>query len=275
MRADRGQVGSDAGLVVGGAAAEQPTVALGRLERLGLPVGAVARRAGRRGGRRAAPSARRPAPACGRSPTAGRPAPRPVGRRSPRPRTGRPSPSAERRTSSKRAGSALTDGIRTSVFEVAADRGQDAATPRGAGRQASCRRPYRRQVSGSCGVRSDRSPDARTRPAATASANVSRPAGQRQPGVGVGLDDGRRRAAGVPGALDALDRGDRAAPAPRRSCPGCRSVSTARKCFTAARRSSGVRRLVAARRGLRRSGSSARWSSAAGSGRSRAGMVGP
>ena len=46
-------------LVVGGAAAEQPAVALARLERVARPPVDVARAAARRGARRAAPSARR------------------------------------------------------------------------------------------------------------------------------------------------------------------------------------------------------------------------
>ena len=40
-RADRGQVGHDPGLVVGGAAAEEPAVALGRLEGRRVPLGVV------------------------------------------------------------------------------------------------------------------------------------------------------------------------------------------------------------------------------------------
>ena len=71
-RADRREVGGDPGLVVGGAAAEQASVALGRLERFASPSRRGRRSAGRRGARRAGRSARRSAPACARSRTAGR-----------------------------------------------------------------------------------------------------------------------------------------------------------------------------------------------------------
>ena len=70
--AQRGDVRHDAGLVVGGAAAVEPAVALGGLERARSPTGRGRRSAARRGGRRAGRSARRAGPACGRSRRAGR-----------------------------------------------------------------------------------------------------------------------------------------------------------------------------------------------------------
>ena len=68
---------------------------------------------------------------------------------------------------------------------------------------------------GRSGSRSDtsaRMPEARMRPAAAASAHCSVAERERDPGRGVGLDDVRRRAAGVPRTLDDLHRAERRHP---------------------------------------------------------------
>ena len=62
--------------------------------------------------------------------------------------------------------------------------------------------------SGSRSETSARMPEARMRPAAAASAHAPR-RGERDPGRRVGLDDVRRRAAGVPRTLDDLHRAER------------------------------------------------------------------
>ena len=109
----------DAGLVVGGAAAVEPAVALGRLERRRVPVGAVVLGlhvvVGVEQHRRRARRAR----ACGRSPRAAALADdvdvveTPSANRS-------ATASAVRCTSARRAGSALTDSIRTRSSRSAA-----------------------------------------------------------------------------------------------------------------------------------------------------------
>ena len=125
QRTDRGQMGSDPRLVIGSAAART----VGRRARSARtarsPSRRVRRSAGRHGARRAGRSGRRQALACARSPTAGR-------RAQSTSCTSKPSAAnkaavavADRRTSSKRAGSALTDGIRTRSSRSLADRGQD------------------------------------------------------------------------------------------------------------------------------------------------------
>ena len=67
-------------------------------------------------------------------------------------------------------------------------------------------------ISGRYGVRSARSPLARTRPDCSASDQVSVAGGQRQPGPRVGLDDRGRGAARVADAGDGLHRGVRRHP---------------------------------------------------------------
>ena len=64
----------------------------------------------------------------------------------------------------------------------------------------------RAACSGSHSRRSARSPDARIRPSATASSQVSAPVASAEPGLRIGLDDVRRGAAGVTRTLDGLHR---------------------------------------------------------------------
>ena len=109
----RGEVGGDAGLVVGGAAAVEAVAPLGRLERRRSPSRRGRSRAGRRGGRTAARSARHPVPSCARSPPGRRRRRWRCASCSPRPPARRRTASALRRTSPARSGSALTDSIRT------------------------------------------------------------------------------------------------------------------------------------------------------------------
>ena len=76
----------------------------------------------------------------------------------------------------------------------------------------SGRRRATRAGQGRSGSRSEtsaRMPEARMRPAAAASAHCSSPSREGDPGRGVGLDDVRRGAAGVPGTLDDLHRAER------------------------------------------------------------------
>ncbi len=105
-----GEVHEHAGLVVGGAAAVQPAVALGRPRRAGSSTPPPGRSAGRRGGRRAAPSSRPAAPARSRS------------RRAARPRRARPARRPRRRrwrsaaaASQARSTSAAWDGAAETV----------------------------------------------------------------------------------------------------------------------------------------------------------------
>ena len=116
MDPQRAEVGGDAGLVVGGAAARRG----GRRARSARTAGSPSRRgrsrAARRGGRRAARSARPRGRLLvrddGRAAAVGAGDP---ARRTPRPRTGRAPPRRCRCTSPARSGSALTDSIRTSA----------------------------------------------------------------------------------------------------------------------------------------------------------------
>ena len=139
VRADRGQVRGDAGLVVGGAAAVEPVAALGRLERLAVPVGRVADRlhvvVGVEQHRRRALRAR----ACGPPRPERRPPPvRICTSSNPSARNSSAVASADRRTSSARAGSALTDGIRTRASRSARTEGSTSLHgARGAGQESS------------------------------------------------------------------------------------------------------------------------------------------
>ena len=137
----RAEVGDDAGLVVGGAAAVEPVVALGRLERRGVPVGVVAlgldvvvgvEQHGRRALRPGLVRDHRRGAAVGRQ----------------RSRRSKPSAanrsrtaSALRRTSPARAGSALTDSIRTRSSRSRRTPGRTSCRRARRSRRSSCPPP--------------------------------------------------------------------------------------------------------------------------------------
>ena len=234
------------GLVVGGAAAVEPVTALGRLERLACPSRPGPRPAGRRGGRRAARSAPRRAPALVATTAGAPPSTVRISTSNPSARNRSAVASAERRTSSAWAGSALTDGIRTSASRSARTEGRTSVTR---WLQIHGRHPSRRSARGRTGQaiaapagrqrRRGRTarPRPRSRPDRSASAHASSPSAERDPGRRVDLDDRRRGAALVGGARRPPGPRRTAARAPRppRRAPG--ATSTASRCLTSSRRS--------------------------------------
>ena len=256
VRPDRGQVGGDAGLVVGGAAAVEAAVALGRLERRRVPVGVVVlglhvvvgveqhrRRALAGAGLWAI--------------TAGAPPSAVMICTSSKPSAANSSAAASalRCTSPARAGSALTDSIRTRASR-SADAGQDVAH-RGAELVRVLRHgaPYGRGPTGrrsSAGGSVDGERGAggrgrRARPTPGAGRRASAAAQSRSPVAE--RDPGRRRrsrprpagcraCAGCPASTcTAAYGGTRTST----ELPGALASSRARKCLVSSRRSSPVR----------------------------------
>ena len=118
VRAQGRDVGHDPGLVVGGAAAVEPAVALGRLERRAVPVRRRRRAAARRGGRRAGPSARPAGPSTCPM-TAGRPPSRTISTSRPSARSSSATAAALASTWAWSNASSDTLGMRTSVSRSA------------------------------------------------------------------------------------------------------------------------------------------------------------
>ena len=240
---ERAEVGGDAGLVVGGAAGVEPAVALGRLERRGVPVGVVVLGLDvvvgvEQHGRRA-----RPGRPCARSPPGRRP------RRETMSTLSKPS---ARNSCRHGLGAALdlagarrvgADGLDADqVLEVLRTPGQDVRRP-GADVARSCRvnlsaAADRVSQSGRYGVRSARSPLARTRPAASASAQASAPVARAiQVSASISTTAGGvPRVCRTPGITCTAAYGGTRTSTER---PGARSSSTARKCLVSSRRSAG------------------------------------
>ena len=230
MRPDRRQVRGDAGLVVGGAAAVEPVAALGGLERLAVPVGRVADRLhvvvgveqhGRRalGGRPAGDHG-------GGAPGGGQdlhvvealgPEQLRGGLGGPPYVVGAGRVGADRRDPDQGLEVGAHGGHH--VAHGGADRVRglrhgDTLRTRSAGRARLSRRSST-GAGAAGGPRSERSPDASSRPSRSASTQSRSPDRERDPGRGVHLHGGRRRAPGVPGALRGTGRRRTAAPAPR------------------------------------------------------------